>query len=49
MESISTQRESMEPGRQGLEGSQMRIGSVSKRREWKLSHFKVNLVKKVSG
>jgi hypothetical protein len=36
-------------GRKGLEGSQIRIESVSKRREWKLSHFKGNLLKKVGG
>jgi len=28
-------------GRKGLEGSQIRIGSVSKRREWKLSHSEI--------
>jgi hypothetical protein len=36
-------------GRKGLEGSQIRIRSVSKRREWKLSHLKGNLVKKARG
>ena len=32
-------------GRKELEGSQIRIGSVPKRRECKLSHFTENLVK----
>jgi hypothetical protein len=32
-------------GREGLEGSQIRIGSISKRREHKLSHFEENLVR----
>ena len=35
-------------GRKGLEGSQIRIGSFSKRREWKFERFKGNLVKQVS-